>query len=123
MFLIFLSFFLLNFFSFLVFYSFFVFSSLPTFFIPVPPLGYLMEPEFLFASKEFSFNSTNEIPIPKDPLDQVIGQDEAVKIANFAAKERRNVLFVGAPGIGKSFFGIMLRLISRQRSLSLMGRR
>ncbi|MBI5635389.1 ATP-binding protein [Candidatus Micrarchaeota archaeon] len=61
-----------------------------------------MEPEFLFANKEFSFNSTNEIQIPKDPLDQVIGQDEAVKIAKFAAKQRRNLLLVGPPGIGKS---------------------
>ncbi|HLD76043.1 MAG TPA: ATP-binding protein, partial [Candidatus Norongarragalinales archaeon] len=48
------------------------------------------------------FASTRDVPIPKDPLAQVIGQIEAVKIASIAAKQRRNLLLVGPPGIGKS---------------------
>ena len=28
-----------------------------------------------------NFESTAEVPIPKDPLERVIGQDEAVKIS------------------------------------------
>ncbi|MBI4360251.1 AAA family ATPase [Candidatus Micrarchaeota archaeon] len=48
------------------------------------------------------FESTKDIPIPKDPLQQIIGQRHAVQIARIAAKQRRNLLLVGPPGIGKS---------------------
>ena len=47
-------------------------------------------------------NSTEDVKIPSNPLDRVIGQDDAVKIARVAAKQRRNLLLVGPPGIGKS---------------------
>ena len=43
-----------------------------------------------------------DIPIPKDPLKRVIGQDFAIKIARIAAHQRRNLLLIGPPGIGKS---------------------
>ncbi|MFQ5406383.1 MAG: ATP-binding protein, partial [Candidatus Micrarchaeia archaeon] len=46
--------------------------------------------------------STAQIPIPKNPLDQVIGQNNAVEIARIAVTQKRNVLLVGPPGIGKS---------------------
>ncbi|MBI3587667.1 ATP-binding protein [Candidatus Micrarchaeota archaeon] len=49
-----------------------------------------------------SFESTREIPIPRQPLEQIVGQDEAVRIAYIAAKQRRNLLLVGPPGTGKS---------------------
>ncbi|MFH1257992.1 MAG: ATP-binding protein, partial [Candidatus Micrarchaeota archaeon] len=49
-----------------------------------------------------NLESTASIQIPKDPLEQVIGQDEAVRIAKLAAKQRRHLLLVGPPGIGKS---------------------
>ncbi|MFH1056362.1 MAG: ATP-binding protein [Candidatus Micrarchaeota archaeon] len=48
------------------------------------------------------FKSTVEIPIPKDPLQQVIGQAEAVKIAKLAASQKRHLLLVAPPGTGKS---------------------
>jgi len=35
-------------------------------------------------------------------IDQIIGQDEAVETIKKAAKQRRNVLLIGEPGIGKS---------------------
>jgi len=48
------------------------------------------------------FKSTLDIEIPKDPLAQVIGQPQAVKLARIIAKQRRNLLLVGPPGTGKS---------------------
>lgn len=49
-----------------------------------------------------SFESTREVPIPSDPLDAIVGQQEAVKIARLAATQRRHMLLVGPPGTGKS---------------------
>lgn len=54
--------------------------------------------EYAFESIE----STAQVRIPEDPLEQVIGQDNAVKLAKIAAKQRRNLLLVGPPGTGKS---------------------
>ncbi len=49
-----------------------------------------------------NMESTEELEIPRDPLDQVIGQEEAVRIAKLAARQKRHLLLVGPPGIGKS---------------------
>lgn len=48
------------------------------------------------------FATTEDIPVPKSLIDQVIGQDDAVRIVKKAAKQKRNVLFLGPPGTGKS---------------------
>ena len=48
------------------------------------------------------FTTTDEIPIPAKLIDQVIGQDEAVKLVKKAAVQKRNVLMIGTPGTGKS---------------------
>ena len=48
------------------------------------------------------FKTTEEVPIPTKLIDQVIGQDDAVKIVKKAAAQRRNVLMLGTPGTGKS---------------------
>jgi ATP-dependent Lon protease len=48
------------------------------------------------------FNSTKDIPVPKSILEQVLGQDTALKIVRKAAAQKRNVLLIGPPGIGKS---------------------
>ena len=47
-------------------------------------------------------STTADITIPQDPLSQVIGQDEAVRIGRMVGKQRRNLLLVGPPGTGKS---------------------
>ncbi|NLL95064.1 MAG: AAA family ATPase [Thermoplasmatales archaeon] len=46
--------------------------------------------------------STADIAIPQDPLDRVLGQDEAIELAKVAARQRRHLLLVGPPGTGKS---------------------
>jgi len=48
------------------------------------------------------FKTTEEIPIPARLIDQVIGQDDGVKIVKKAAAQRRNVMMIGLPGTGKS---------------------
>ena len=49
--------------------------------------------------------STEEIDVPKQTIDQVIGQDHAVNIIKKAALQKRHVLLIGEPGTGKSMLG------------------
>jgi len=49
-----------------------------------------------------SFDSTAGIEIPTNPFERIIGQDEAIRIARIAPKQRRHILLVGPPGTGKS---------------------
>ncbi len=45
---------------------------------------------------------TSNVKIPSNPMERIIGQEEAVKYARIAARQRRNLLLVGPPGVGKS---------------------
>ncbi|MBI2146035.1 ATP-binding protein [Candidatus Woesearchaeota archaeon] len=55
-----------------------------------------------------SMKSTENIKVPETIVDQVIGQDHAVRIIKKAALQRRHVLLIGEPGTGKSMLGIAL---------------
>ncbi len=57
-------------------------------------------------------SSTAEILIPQDPMDRVLGQEEAIELARIAARQRRHLLLVGPPGTGKS-------MIARALSMNL----
>ncbi|WP_456474378.1 ATP-dependent protease LonB [Candidatus Pyrohabitans sp.] len=51
------------------------------------------------------FRTTEEIEVPKNLIDQVIGQESAVEIIRKAALQKRHVLLIGDPGTGKSMLG------------------
>ena len=48
------------------------------------------------------FKTTEEIKIPDKLIDQVIGQERAVRMVKKAANQRRNILLIGDPGTGKT---------------------
>jgi Lon-like ATP-dependent protease len=54
------------------------------------------------------FKTTKDIVVPKNIIDQVIGQEEAVQIMRKAALQQRHVLLIGEPGTGKSMLGMGL---------------
>ncbi len=58
--------------------------------------------------KELKFKTTAEIKVSKKIVNQVIGQDDAVKVIKKAADQRRHVLLIGEPGTGKSMLGLAL---------------
>ncbi len=49
-----------------------------------------------------NIKSTNDIDVPPLLIDQVIGHEESIETIKKAAKQRRNVLLIGDPGVGKS---------------------
>ena len=67
-----------------------------------------MAPDEGFDLEDIS--STAQVEIPGNPLDRIIGQDEAVEVARIAASQRRHLLLVGPPGIGKSMTAQALSL-------------
>ncbi|MDO5844583.1 MAG: ATP-binding protein, partial [Methanocorpusculum sp.] len=48
------------------------------------------------------FDTTADITIPPNLIDQVIGQEHAVDVIRKAAIQRRHVMMIGSPGTGKS---------------------
>lgn len=48
------------------------------------------------------FETTADVKIPPQLVDQVIGQEEAVMVIRKAAEQKRHVILIGDPGTGKS---------------------
>jgi len=49
-----------------------------------------------------SIESTADVVVPVDVMDRIIGQGRAVEKVNVAMMQKRNLLLVGPPGVGKS---------------------
>ncbi len=67
-----------------------------------PAIAALSEEERGELEIPLNFKSTAEIEVPKSLIEQVVGQDKAVEIIRKASIQKRNVLLIGLPGIGKS---------------------
>ncbi len=67
------------------------------------------------------FKSTDEIPISKLIVDQVIGQESAVQVIKKAASQRRHVFLIGEPGTGKSMLGLALaELLPKEKLVDIL---
>ena len=49
-----------------------------------------------------NIKSSKDIEVPPLLIDQVIGHEESIETIKKAAKQRRNILLIGDPGVGKS---------------------
>jgi ATP-dependent Lon protease len=79
---------------------------------------------YINMKKEFlrDIKSTSDIQIPQDPMERVIGHDDIIKFVKIAAKQRRNLLLVGPPGIGKSLIAqaISVHLAEPQEEITVV---
>jgi ATP-dependent Lon protease len=52
-----------------------------------------------------NFETTSEISVPTNIIEQIIGQDNVIDLIKKSAKQRRHLLLIGLPGTGKSMCG------------------
>ncbi|MFH1064607.1 MAG: ATP-dependent protease LonB [Candidatus Woesearchaeota archaeon] len=65
--------------------------------------------------------STDEIDVSVKIVDQVIGQEPAVRVIRKAALQRRHVFLIGEPGTGKSMLGLALaELLPKEKLVDII---
>lgn len=69
----------------------------------------------------FSFKTTAEINVKDKLIDQVIGQEDAIRVIRKASTQRRHVLLIGEPGTGKSMLGLaMAELLPKEKLVDII---
>ena len=64
-----------------------------------------------------NIKSSQDIEVPPLLIDQVIGHEESIETIKKAAKQRRNILLIGDPGVGKSMLAKGMAQILPHESL------
>ena len=68
-----------------------------------------------------NFDNTSEIKVPDKLIDNIIGQENAVRIVKKVAKQRRHLLLIGQPGVGKSLIGQALaELLPKEKLIDIL---
>jgi Lon-like ATP-dependent protease len=71
--------------------------------------------------KQLPLQSSEDIPVPTLLMDQVIGQESAVAVAQKAAAQKRNLLLIGDPGTGKSMIAkAMAEILPAQKGADVI---
>jgi len=71
--------------------------------------------------KPLNFKTTAEIKVSSTIVEQIIGQDNAVNIVKKVAKQRRHLLLIGPPGVGKSLIGQALaELLPKEKLVDIL---
>ena len=69
----------------------------------------------------FSFKTTAELDVKDKLIDQVIGQEDAIRVIKKASSQRRHVLLIGEPGTGKSMLGLaMAELLPKEKLVDII---
>lgn len=64
----------------------------------------------------FAFKTTADLKVKDSLIDQVIGQEDAIRVIKKASTQRRHVLLIGEPGTGKSMLGLaMAELLPKEK--------
>jgi Lon-like ATP-dependent protease len=74
------------------------------------------------AKEKFEkLKDTSEIPVSKEIVNQVIGQEPGVEVIKKAASQRRHVFLIGEPGTGKSMLGLALaELLPKEKLVDII---